>query len=139
MSYLQGTLPKNSQMLLPSRHGNYSSGVVTLGHFFLWSPINKRWPRLTRPIVVGIVPCNLLCANPKQPDSSGTAHTLVLTLFGSTFQNDFGDAVSGITGPTDYNSPVQAPKISNLSYSFKVKVFNQYVVNYCSYTLLGLS
>ena len=35
----------------------------------------------------------------------------VLTLSGSPFQDDFGDAVSGKTGFTDYNSPVQAPEI----------------------------
>lgn len=66
----------------------------------------------------------ILGCNPKQPDSSGTDLTLdsapaygALTLSGSPFQDDFGDTVSGETGPTDYNSPVQAPEISNLSYS----------------------
>ena len=66
----------------------------------------------------------ILGCNPKQPDSSGTDLTSdgapthgALTLSGPPFQDDFGDTVSGETGPTDYNSPVQAPEISNLSYS----------------------
>ena len=66
----------------------------------------------------------ILGCNPKQPDSSGTDLTLrsapahgALTLSGPPFQDDFGDAASGETGPIDYNSPVQAPEISNLSCS----------------------
>lgn len=55
----------------------------------------------------------ILGCNPKQPDSSGTDLTFdgapvhgALTLSGPPFQDDFGDTVSGETGPTDYNSPV---------------------------------
>ena len=37
-------------------------GFVTLGHLFLHDPLNKRWPRVTKPIMVGKTPCKLLCA-----------------------------------------------------------------------------
>ena len=29
---------------------------------FLHDPLNKRWPRVTKPIMVGKTPCKLLCA-----------------------------------------------------------------------------
>ena len=29
---------------------------------FLYDPLNKRWPRVTKPIIVGKTPCKLLCA-----------------------------------------------------------------------------
>ena len=37
-------------------------GFVTLGHLFLHDPLNKRWPRVTKQIMVGKTPCKLLCA-----------------------------------------------------------------------------
>ena len=37
-------------------------GFVTLGHLFAQSPINKRWPRVTKPIMVGKTPYELLCS-----------------------------------------------------------------------------
>ena len=53
----------------------------------------------------------ILGCNPKQPDSSGTDLTSdnapthgALTLSGPPFQDDFGDIVSGETGPTDYTT-----------------------------------
>ena len=66
--------------------------------------------------------CGPAAVRPERHDSSGTDLTLdstpvygALTLSGLPFQGNFGDAVSGKTGPTDYNSPVQAPEISILS------------------------
>ena len=90
--------------IFPSRY-LFAIGLVPVFSF--------RW---SLPPILG---CNL-----KQPDSSGTDLTSdgvpvhgALTLSGPPFQDDFEDTVSGETGPTDYNSPVQAPEISNLSYS----------------------
>ena len=35
-------------------------GLVTLGHLFCLIPY--KWPRVTKPIMVGKTPCKLLCA-----------------------------------------------------------------------------
>ena len=37
-------------------------GFVTLGHLLLRGSCKKRWPRVTKPIMVGKTPCKLLCA-----------------------------------------------------------------------------
>ena len=37
-------------------------GFVTLGYLFAIGDDAKRWPRVTKPIMVGKTPCKLLCA-----------------------------------------------------------------------------
>ena len=37
-------------------------GFVTLGHLLFRGSCKKRWPRVTKPIMVGKTPCKLLCA-----------------------------------------------------------------------------
>ena len=37
-------------------------GFVTLGHLLFIGDQAKRWPRVTKPIMVGKTPCKLLCA-----------------------------------------------------------------------------
>ena len=37
-------------------------GFVTLGHLLLIGVVQKRWPRVTKPVMVGKTPCELLCS-----------------------------------------------------------------------------